>query len=136
MDAGTIYVRLLADARGLDRGLSHGERRVGSYATTLKRTGDSMTKYFTIPTLAAAGAAAALNVDFERTMTKVRGLTGASTADMKKYTDSILDMAGAVGKAPKELAEALYPRIRGRMVPAETFDEVFALLKAYRAGKR
>ncbi|NML27114.1 TRAP transporter substrate-binding protein [Zoogloea dura] len=35
-----------------------------------------------------------------------------------------------------DLADKLYPRIRGRMVPAETFDEVFALLKAYRAGKR
>jgi TRAP-type C4-dicarboxylate transport system substrate-binding protein len=33
------------------------------------------------------------------------------------------------------LADALYPRIRGRMVPADTFDEVVALLKAYRAGK-
>jgi len=33
------------------------------------------------------------------------------------------------------LAEAVYPRIRGAMVPAETFDEVIALLKAYRAGK-
>ena len=33
------------------------------------------------------------------------------------------------------LAEALYPRIRGAMVPADTFDEVLALLKAYRAGK-
>ena len=33
------------------------------------------------------------------------------------------------------LAEALYPRIRGAMVPAETFDEVISLLKAYRAGK-
>ncbi len=33
------------------------------------------------------------------------------------------------------LAEALYPRIRGAMVPAETFDEVIGLLKAYRAGK-
>jgi TRAP-type C4-dicarboxylate transport system substrate-binding protein len=33
------------------------------------------------------------------------------------------------------LAEKLYPRIRGAMVPAETFDEVFAHLKAYRAGK-
>jgi TRAP-type transport system periplasmic protein len=32
-----------------------------------------------------------------------------------------------------ELAEKLYPRIRGSMVPAETFDEVFAHLKAYRA---
>lgn len=34
-----------------------------------------------------------------------------------------------------ELAEKLYPRIRGSMVPAETFDEVFAHLKAFRAGK-
>jgi TRAP-type C4-dicarboxylate transport system substrate-binding protein len=34
-----------------------------------------------------------------------------------------------------ELAEKLYPRIRGTMVPAETFDEVFSLLKTYRNGK-
>jgi TRAP-type transport system periplasmic protein len=33
-----------------------------------------------------------------------------------------------------ELAESLYPRIRGTMVPAETFDEVFLHIKAYRAG--
>ena len=38
-------------------------------------------------------------------------------------------------RAWDELAEKLYPRIRGSMVPAETFDEVFAHLKAYRAGK-
>jgi len=34
-----------------------------------------------------------------------------------------------------DLAEKLYPRIRGAMVPAVTFDEVFSHLKAYRAGK-
>jgi hypothetical protein len=34
-----------------------------------------------------------------------------------------------------ELAEKLYPRIRGVMVPAETFDEVFLHLKAFRALK-
>ncbi len=34
-----------------------------------------------------------------------------------------------------DLAEKLYPRIRGAMVPAETFDEVFMHLRAYRAGK-
>jgi TRAP-type C4-dicarboxylate transport system substrate-binding protein len=33
------------------------------------------------------------------------------------------------------LAAKLYPRIRGTMVPAETFDEVFTHLKAYRAGR-
>jgi TRAP-type C4-dicarboxylate transport system substrate-binding protein len=31
------------------------------------------------------------------------------------------------------LAESLYPRIRGSMVPADTFDEVFKHVKAYRA---
>ncbi len=33
------------------------------------------------------------------------------------------------------LAEQLYPRIRGTMVPAETFDAVFAHLKAYRSAQ-
>lgn len=33
------------------------------------------------------------------------------------------------------LAASLYPRIRGAMVPADTFDEVVAHLKAYRASK-
>jgi TRAP-type C4-dicarboxylate transport system substrate-binding protein len=34
-----------------------------------------------------------------------------------------------------QLAERLYPRIRGTMVPAATFDEVFAHLRAFRASK-
>ena len=32
-----------------------------------------------------------------------------------------------------DLADKLYPRIRGTMVPADTFDEVFRHVKAYRA---
>jgi TRAP-type C4-dicarboxylate transport system substrate-binding protein len=35
----------------------------------------------------------------------------------------------------RALSEALYPRIRGKMVPTETFDEVFAHLKTYRASR-
>ena len=34
-----------------------------------------------------------------------------------------------------DLAERLYPKVRGKLVPAETFDEVVAHLKAYRASK-
>ena len=33
------------------------------------------------------------------------------------------------------LADSLYPRIRGTMVPADTFDEVMLHLKTYRAGR-
>ncbi len=34
-----------------------------------------------------------------------------------------------------ELADKLYPRIRGSMVPADTFDEVMEHLRAYRAAR-
>ena len=34
------------------------------------------------------------------------------------------------------LADQLYPRIRGSMVPADTFDELMGHVQAYRAGKR
>ena len=53
---------------------------------------------------------------------KKRGLTvnKPNAAQMKEWND---------------LAEKLYPRIRGTMVPTETFDEVMAHLKTYRAGQ-
>lgn len=34
-----------------------------------------------------------------------------------------------------DLAEKLYPKIRGRLVPADTYDEVVGHLKTYRSGK-
>lgn len=34
-----------------------------------------------------------------------------------------------------DLADKLYPRIRGKLVPADTFDEVVGHLKTFRAGK-
>ena len=36
----------------------------------------------------------------------------------------------------QELADKLYPRIRGNLVPAETFDEVFQHVKASRSGRK
>ena len=38
-------------------------------------------------------------------------------------------------KAWNDLAEKLYPKIRGTLVPADTFDQVMTSLKAYRSSK-
>lgn len=53
---------------------------------------------------------------------KKRGLTvnKPNLAQMKEWND---------------LADKLYPRIRGTMVPTETFDDVMAHLKTFRAGQ-
>ena len=55
---------------------------------------------------------------------------------MKKRGLTVNKPNAEQAKEWNDLADRLYPRIRGKMVPAETFDEVLGLLKAYRAGKK
>ena len=54
---------------------------------------------------------------------------------MKKRGLQVHKPTADQAKEWNDLAARLYPQIRGKMVPAETFDEVFALLKTYRASK-
>ena len=54
---------------------------------------------------------------------------------MKKRGLAVNKPSAAQLREWSELADKLYPRIRGTMVPADTFDEVFRHIKAYRAGQ-
>ena len=81
--------------------------------------------------LQAAGAQAGLHM-----RTKARQEVDEAVEAMKKRGLQVHKPTPEQLAEWNTLAEKLYPRIRGRMVPADTFDEVMALLKAYRAGKR
>lgn len=81
--------------------------------------------------LQAAGAQAGLHM-----RTKARQEVDEAVEAMKKRGLQVHKPTPEQLAEWNALAEKLYPRIRGKMVPADTFDEVMALLKAYRAGKR
>ena len=81
--------------------------------------------------LRSAGSKAGMQI-----RTKARQEVDEAVEAMKKRGLQIHKPTPEQLKEWNDLAEKLYPRIRGKMVPAETFDEVMALLKAYRAGKR
>lgn len=55
---------------------------------------------------------------------------------MKKRGLTVNQPNAAQIKEWNALADGLYPRIRGKLVPAEQFDEVVRHLKDFRAGKR
>jgi TRAP-type C4-dicarboxylate transport system substrate-binding protein len=67
--------------------------------------------------------------------TKARQEVDDAVAAMKKRGLSVNTPNAEQMREWTDLAERLYPRIRGTMVPAETFDEVFLHLKAYRASR-
>lgn len=67
--------------------------------------------------------------------TQARQEVAEAVAAMQKRGLTVNRPSAAQMREWNELAEQLYPRIRGSMVPAETFDEVFLHLKAYRATR-
>jgi TRAP-type C4-dicarboxylate transport system substrate-binding protein len=67
--------------------------------------------------------------------TKARQEVEEAVDAMKKRGLTVNKPNPAQMKEWNDLAEKLYPRIRGTMVPNETFDDVMAHLKTYRAGQ-
>ncbi len=80
--------------------------------------------------LRAAGEKAGLQM-----RTKARQEVDEAVAAMKKRGLTVNTPNSEQQREWTDLAEKLYPRIRGTMVPADTFDEVFFHLKAYRATR-
>jgi TRAP-type C4-dicarboxylate transport system substrate-binding protein len=78
----------------------------------------------------AAGEKAGLEI-----RTKARQEVEDATEAMKKRGLTVNRPSAEQMREWSDLAEKLYPRIRGTMVPADTYDEVLAHLKAYRGVK-
>ncbi len=55
---------------------------------------------------------------------------------MKKRGLVVHELTPEAEAAWRKIAESVYPKIRGTLVPADMFDEVQSLLKDYRAGKK
>jgi TRAP-type C4-dicarboxylate transport system substrate-binding protein len=54
---------------------------------------------------------------------------------MKKRGLQVHAVGPEAEKEWRQFAEGTYPRVRGRMVPADMFDEVVQILREYRAGQ-
>lgn len=67
---------------------------------------------------------------------QARKETDEATAAMVKRGLKVSQPSEVALKEWQALADQLYPRIRGGMLPADTFDEVVGHLKAYRASKK
>lgn len=79
--------------------------QVGGIAT---RAGATLTKSITVPLTGAATAATYLGTNFDAEMKKVVTLVGVAQKQVDQWSDDLLRMAPELGKAPQELAEALF----------------------------
>ena len=84
--------------------------------------------------LGAAAASVKMAVTFESSLTRMRTLVGLSAKEVDGFKDKILDLAGETGKAPEELADAMYFIVSSGLEGAEALDALEASAKASALG--
>lgn len=89
----------------LAKGMSARMQDIGA---GMSKLGGRMTMKVTGPIVGAGTAVFKLGKDFEYELSKVVGLVGVAQEQVDEWGKDILQMAPKLGKAPKELADALF----------------------------
>lgn len=129
MNAGSIMIILGANTAGLTRAVRDVrilEKQVMGSISTINTMfasfGRALTQFVSIPMgLIGVGATRAFS-EFEFNLAKITGLVGIATEQTKAWGDELLDYAGKVGKAPKELSDSLYYITSSGFKGAEAMD--------------
>lgn len=85
--------------------------------------------------LAGVGLASLkMSADFDESMRKITGLVGVPAAEVDKLRGSVLSLAGETGRAPQELADALFAVTSAGFSGAEAMEVLERASRASAAG--
>ncbi|MEN8907892.1 MAG: phage tail tape measure protein [Clostridiales bacterium] len=142
---GEVVAPIRGDTRPFQRSIndtrSMGETaftRLGAgmknFGGVLKNVGATLTKSITLPLVGAGIAVFKLGKDFESEMSKVVGLVGVAKDQVDLWGKEIISIAPELGKAPKELAEAMFFVTSAGLRGAAAMDVLTTSAKASTAG--
>ena len=138
---GGVRVPVDGDVTGLERALGQADASLGRFASRTEAfgkkadaAGRTLTRNLTLPIVGAGVAAGKLAFDFQDSMTKVSALVGVSAKQTDAWGKAILDMAPKLGKAPRELADALYFITSSGIPASKTLDALRVSAKLSTAG--
>ena len=116
--AGTlppIIATLIADTKEFNAKIAGAEAKVKGFAGTTDAAGTKFTNFANKASTAIVGAGLAIGVasaklaaNFDEAMTQLVTGAGESQKNIELVKNGILDMAGAVGQTPKQLAAGMY----------------------------
>ncbi len=130
MNLGELIVTLGVDTTKL-KALN---AEINNVSNKFNSAGKTMTASLTLPLAAAGVAAFKLQKDFESSLSKVVGLVGVAQEQVDKWGQDILKLAPQIGRAPSELADALFFVTSAGIRGAEAMDVLTISAKASASG--
>ncbi len=105
---GVVKAIITADTTQLKKGMTDAQRSMDRMGKQMSKVGKSMTMKVTMPLVGAGVAAAKMAADFEFSMTQIETLVGRSAKEVETLKGAVLGLSGETGRAPKELADAMF----------------------------
>jgi TP901 family phage tail tape measure protein len=105
---GVVKAIITADTTQLKKGMTDAQRSMDRMGKQMSKVGKSMTMKVTMPLVGIGVAAAKMASDFEFSMTQIETLVGRSAKEVETLKGSVLGLSGETGRAPKELADAMF----------------------------
>jgi TP901 family phage tail tape measure protein len=134
MKIGQLYAGLGLDTTHFERGLTNAQNRMKVVGGKMKKIGKNLSMYVTAP-LAGIGAAAFKSyMEFESSMSKIIGLVGVAREQVGQWEDQILSAGASMGKAPAEMADALFFVTSAGLRGADAMDALNSSARASAAG--
>lgn len=133
-EAGSIIGRIKANTEGLQAGIQVAKGQLDDFVRGAQAVGQNMTKYITLPLMAAGSAAFKMSMDFEESTSKIVGLVGIAQEQVDEWSKDLLKIGPALSKGPRELAEALFFVTSAGIRGAEAMDVLEMSAKASAAG--
>jgi TP901 family phage tail tape measure protein len=105
---GVVKAIITADTTQLKKGMTDAQRSMDRMGKQMSKVGKSMTMKVTMPLVGLGVAAAKMASDFEFSMTQIETLVGRSAKEVETLKGAVLGLSGETGRAPKELADAMF----------------------------
>jgi hypothetical protein len=100
----------------------------------MKKFGKQMTMMVTLPIIAMGTAAVRAEMNFESFLTKIISLVGVSSKQVAGWRDEILTLSSVVGRAPEDLADAMYFITSAGLRGAQALDALKQSARASAVG--
>ena len=105
---GVVKAIVTADVAQLKKGMNEAQRSLDNFSKNAKAVGKSLTMKVTAPLVGVGVAAGKMASDFEYSMTQIETLVGRSVQEVETLKGAVLGLSGETGRAPKELADAMF----------------------------
>lgn len=106
-EIGRIYVRLGLDDAELQKKLMTSGQKMQAFGQDMSKIGGKLTKKVTLPILATGGAVIATASNFEASMNRVRGLTGATGKDFDDLSGLAKELGATTQYSASQAADAM-----------------------------